>query len=203
MRHHPIYQIKKQWKFIFLLSLICGLLGGLASLLMPLEYRSDAQVLIISKTRFGVDPYTVVKSAERVGDNVVKVMGTSDFYEKVFSLEEYALDNSKFEGKKITERVKRKRWKKALEPSMEYGTGVLNISTFNTNSNEATKLAAASARALELHGWEYVGGDVTFKVVNDPITTKWPARPNLLLNALIGFLTGGLLITLFISWKKN
>ncbi len=199
--HHPIHDLKKQWKFVILLSLICALIAGLSSLFFPLEYRADAQVLIISKTRFGVDPYTVVKSSERVGENIVQVMKTSDFYEKVFSLDEYSLDNSSYVD--VTEKIKRKRWIQAMQPSVVYGTGVLNISTFSTDKTEAAKLGAASARALELFGWEYVGGDVTFKTVNLPVVTNYPARPNVLFNALLGFFVGGILISLLIVWRRS
>jgi len=199
--HHPIHDLKRQWKFVVLLSLICALIAGLSSLFFPLQYRADAQVLIISKTRFGVDPYTVVKSSERVGENIVQVMQTSDFYEKVFSLDEYALDDSLFQN--VSEKLKRRLWVQSMQPSVIYGTGVLQISTYSTNKSEAAKLGAASARALELYGWEYVGGDVTFKTVNQPVVTSWPARPNILFNTLLGFFVGGFLISLLIVWRKN
>jgi len=62
-------------------------------------------------------------------------------------------------------------------------------------------LAAASADALVARGWEYVGGDVTMKVVNNPIATRWPVRPNLVLNALLGFVVGTLLMGLLVVRK--
>lgn len=70
----------------------------LVSLLFPLEYRADAQALIISKSRYGVDPYTVVKSAERVGENLVQVIGTKDFYDKVMLQTGYSIDRTKFDN---------------------------------------------------------------------------------------------------------
>ena len=74
------------------LIIFSGLVVGLGLILfflilsfvrvMPLEYRADAQALIISQSRYGVDPYTAAKSAERVGENLIQVMKTDDFYQK-------------------------------------------------------------------------------------------------------------------------
>ena len=75
--------IGKRWKVIFLAGLVFSFVALVISIILPLQYRADAQVLIISKSRYGVDPYTVVKSAERVGENLTQIMKSNDFYNKV------------------------------------------------------------------------------------------------------------------------
>ncbi len=179
------------------LGLIVAVLAGALSLLFPLEYRADAGVLIVSKSRYGVDPYTVVKSAERVGENLVQVMKTDDFYEKVKIQEGYGVDWRAFES--LTERKKRKYWQKQLQGSVVFGTGVLNISAYHTDAQGARELAGAAADALVSRGWQYVGGDVTMQVVNSPVATDWPVRPNIIINAILGFFIGGLLGAFVVS----
>jgi capsular polysaccharide biosynthesis protein len=196
----PIKKVAKNWKAIIIVGLICGIISALASFIFPLEYRADAQVLIISKTRSGVDPYTVVKSAERVGENLVQIMRTSDFYAKVMAQPGYSIDKSRFDS--VSEKVKRERWIKTIEASVVYGTGVLNLSAYSADKEQARQLAAASADALINYGWEYVGGDMTMKIINDPVVTKWPARPNVAKNAVLGFLAGMLILSGFILIKK-
>lgn len=197
--HNPLVNLVRRSKLIFLVGLLVALLSAGLTFLFPLEYRADAQVLIISKSSSGIDPYTLVRSAERVGGNVIQVMKTDDFYQKVKAQTNYDIDWNFFENK--GEREKRKLWQKTLVPSVVYGTGVLNISTFSTNPDNAVKLAAASADALVSQGWQYVGGDVTMKIVNNPVATKWPVRPNIAINALLGFVVGTLLISLVIIKK--
>jgi len=197
--HNPLERLHRRFKLIFLVGILVALLSVGFTFVFPLEYRADAQVLIISKSNSGIDPYTLVRSAERVGDNVIQVMKTDDFYQKVKAQKNYDIDWTAFESK--GEREKRKLWQKTLVPSVVYGTGVLNISTFSTNSDTAVKLAAACADALVSQGWQYVGGDVTMKVVNNPIATRWPVRPNLVLNALLGFVVGTLLMGLLVVRK--
>ncbi|MBI2437014.1 MAG: hypothetical protein HYV41_04725 [Candidatus Magasanikbacteria bacterium] len=186
--HTPLQLLKRRSKMLFTIGLIVGLSAGGLTLLFPLSYRADAQVLIISKTRTGVDPYTVVRAAERVGENIVQVMKTNDFYGKVKEQQNNKIDWSFFEQK--NEREKRKLWQKAVVPSVVYGTGVLNVSAYHPDSAQAVYLADAVVKALASKGWEYVGGDVEIKVVNSPVVSKWPVRPNVGMNVFLGFIVG-------------
>ena len=199
LHHSPISLLKKRWKFLLVVGIILGILSGIVTILFPLSYRADAQVLIISKSRYGVDPYTVVRSAERVGENIAQVMRTNDFYNKVKDQKDFSVDWSYFDDS--SEREKRKIWNKTMSPSVVYGTGVLNVSTYHPDKNQALQLAGASVNALSAKGWEYVGGDVTIKVINEPIVTKFPVRPNILLNVLLGFVVGVLFSGLFVVKK--
>lgn len=196
----PLVNLKRRYKFVVLIGFVVGIVSLLVSLLFPLEYRADAQALIISKSRYGVDPYTVVKSAERVGENLVQVIGTSDFYDKVMLQTGYNIDRTKFDS--VSERARRKLWQKTVQSSVVYGTGVLNISAYSIDPNQAKQMAGATVDTLASKGWEYVGGDVTIKVVNQPVATRFPVRPNLALNFVMGFLVGGVLSSVLIIKNK-
>ncbi|MFA6427659.1 MAG: hypothetical protein WCW16_04445 [Candidatus Magasanikbacteria bacterium] len=199
MFNSPLHTLLRRWKLLFVFGLIVGILSAGATFLFPLSYRADAQVLIISQSRYGVDPYTVVRSAERVGENIAQVMRTNDFYQKVKEQTSYVIDWNYFE--KLNEREKRKLWGKTIVPSVVYGTGVLQVSAYHPNPDQANQLAGAAISALASKGWEYVGGDVAIKVVNDPVVSKWPVRPNVALNAVLGFVVGVLLTGLVVVKK--
>jgi len=83
MHHSPLTRMLQGSKILLALGFVTAVLAAGATFLFPLEYRADASVLIISKSRYGVDPYTVVKSAERVGENIAQIISTDDFYDKV------------------------------------------------------------------------------------------------------------------------
>ncbi len=188
LQHTPWQILTKHWRLVFSVGLAAAVAAVLISLVFPLEYRADAQVLVISKSRYGVDPYTAAKSAERVGENLSQIVKTNDFFNKVMAQGGYNLDKSRFEN--ITEIAKRKRWQKTIDVSVVYGTGVLNVSAYSADKNQAGQLAGAAASALVNYGWEYVGGDAEMKIVNEPVVTRWPARPNLPVNAVLGFCIG-------------
>lgn len=197
---HPLKILSKNWKSV----LVAGLIGALCtltlSLVFPLEYRADASVYIISKSRYGVDPYTVVKSAERVGENITQVMKTQDFFDKVVAKAGNNLDMSRFQN--VSDRTKLKRWERSVDGSVVFGTGVLNISVYNKNVAQAKILANAVLDTLVFDGYEYVGGDVTIKVINKAIVTRFPVRPNLPINGILGFVIGGLIWGVVVVKRK-
>lgn len=188
---------QRRWKLIFLAGVVFAVASLGVTLLFPRAYRADAQVLIISKSRYGVDPYTVVKSAERVGENIAEIMKTDDFFEKVSALRQYEFDREQFE--QVSARTRRRRWQKALSGSVVYGTGVLNVSAYGSSPQAAAGLASAAVETLESKGWEYVGGDVTIRGVNRPAATRFPVRPNIFLNGLFGFFGGILLLSVIVA----
>ena len=103
----------------------------------------------------------------------------------------------------LTAREKRELWNKTVYTSVVYGTGVLNVSAFNKDPKVAEEIAAAVVGTLVGRGWEYVGGDVVIKVVNNPVATKFAVRPNLPLNFVLGFLVGTLLMGAIVVRKYS
>ena len=184
----PAQTLLRRSKAIILTGLILAVVSVVITVLFPLEYRADAQVLVITQSRYGVDPYTAAKSAERVGENLVQVIGTSDFFQKVMTQGDYGIDKSHFAN--VSERVKRKRWRETISSSVSFGTGILNVSLYGRSQSQAIALARASVDALVTRGWEYIGKDVVLKVVNDPVATRWPVRPNIPVNMALGFFVG-------------
>ena len=77
--------IQKHLKLIISWGVVFALLSLLVSVFFPPYYSAATQVLIISRDRYGVDPYTQSKAAERIGENLAQVMQTTDFISKVMS----------------------------------------------------------------------------------------------------------------------
>ena len=67
-------KLRRQAKIIVLSGVIAASLSVAFGFIFNLEYRAEADVLVISKSRYGVDPYTITKSAERIGENLVAIM---------------------------------------------------------------------------------------------------------------------------------
>lgn len=197
---HPLHLLQKRWKMITLVSIFFGICAFAISFAFPWEYRAEAQVFILSSSRYGVDPYTVVKSAERVGENMVQIMKTNDFYQKVRSQPGFGVEWSTFD--RLDELHRRKKWHKTVEANVVYGTSVLSLRAYNIDSDQAKALAGAMAATLVSNGTEYVGSDVAFKIVNDPVVSERPVRPNIILNILIGLVLG-FLVSVFVVVRRE
>lgn len=185
---HSLAILQQRYRLIVFVGIFFAVVAAVVVLVMPRSYRADAEVLIIAKNRYGVDPYTTVRSAERVGENVVQIMKTSDFLRKVRREEGYLIDWKSFDH--AQEYKKRRLWEKTIHSSVILGTGVLSVSAYHPDPVQAKELAGAAIAALVNQGWQYVGSDVEMKVINEPVLTNWPVRPNIFLYTLGAFIIG-------------
>jgi len=196
-----LHTLEKNAKLIFIWGLVFAVLSIAASLFFPKQYSATSHVLIISRDRAGVDPYTQARSAERIGANLAQVMNTTDFYNKVMGSSAYPFDREPW--KNLTDRQQRKKWTKDVQATMIYGGSLLGINVYSYSQAEAVKLSGAVTQTLAAQGWEYLGGDVAIKVVSNPLASRWPARPNLFINATVGLLVGILISSLWVLRYKR
>lgn len=188
-------------KLILVWGVLIAILSGAVSLLFPWRYSAQSQVLIISRDRSGVDPYTQSKAAERIGENLAQVMKTSDFMSKVLQAPSAGFDKNRWLS--LTDRKQREKWPKDVVGEMLYGTSLMKITVYSTK-DDVLALASAVTETVVVHGWEYVGGDVAIKTVNTPIVSRWIAQPNILLNSLLGFFAGVILSSAWvIKYKRH
>jgi capsular polysaccharide biosynthesis protein len=194
-------RIRKRWKVITLLAVIGAVVLVVGTILspIPLEYKADSQVLIISESRYGVDAYTAAKSAERIGENLAQVVQTSDFYNKVFALGIPNLDQRAYQN--IPESRRRKLWQKNVEASVVFGTSVMTFSAYHEDPEQARIMSGALAQTMLTHARDYVGGDIQMRVVNQPVVSEYPVRPSFMILAAIGALLG-VLLAVFLFIKK-
>jgi capsular polysaccharide biosynthesis protein len=195
------HALQKHIKLIIVWGIIFAIISAGVSFLFPVQYSADSQVLIISRDRTGVDPYTQAKSAQQIGGNLAQVMKTKDFYDKVMAAASYNFNRAAWQN--LDDRQQRKKWAKDVQASMVYGTGIMNIKVYSYNQDEVTNLSSVITQTIASQGWEYLGGDVAIKVVSSPLVSRFPARPNYFLNGGIGFLIGILIAGLWVVRYKR
>lgn len=193
--------LEKHAKLILTWGLVFAVLSAAVSLFFPKQYFATSQVLIISRDRTGVDPYTQARSAERIGANLAQVMKTTDFFNKVMSANGFSFDRELW--KNLNDREQRKKWVKDVQASMVYGASLMNINVYSYSRSEAVNLSNAITQTLAAQGWEYLGGDVAIKAVSNPLASRWIGRPNILLNSAVGLLVGVLISGLWILRYKQ
>lgn len=174
-------------------SAIIGAVIFLAgALLWPLEYSATTRLLIIPTSSLGVDPYTAIKSAERISENLSQVVHTSSFYDQVLKTkEQFKLDDNRFQN--LTENNRRKAWDKMVIPQVVSGTSLFAISVYHTDKAQAANWASSIAYSLANQGFEYTGNNVQIKIVDSPVVSRFVSRPNFPMVGLVGLIIGALL----------
>ena len=180
--------IKTYQKHIIWITLSVFILSIALSFINPIEYRSTNRLLLVQPTDTTSDAYGVIKSVERTSESLSQVLYTTSFYDKVMATG-FDIDKTYF---KQDEKQKRKQWSKMISASVVRGSGMLQLDVYHTDPAQALELNRAIAYTLSLSGGlEYLGNrNIQIKEVDAPLVSKWPVRPNLLVNGILGIILG-------------
>lgn len=185
-----MHVLKSRRRFIAAFALAVGVLTVIISLLQPLKYSATVRLLITQKAAFTLDPYTAIRSTELIAENLGQVVGTSSFLDRVLE-SGYKVDANYF--KRSSETRRRALWKNTVSTAIARGTGLLNITVYHPSKEEAKRVVSAIAFLLSTQGSDYVGREITVRLVDSPLTSKFPVRPNLPLNFVAGIFVGAVL----------
>ena len=175
------------WKRILLFALVTAMFGAALSFLFPLQYSSTMRLLIIQNKLSQIDPYTAIKASERISDNLSQIIYTTSFFDKVMT-SNFNIDTTVF---KDDESKKRKQWNRMIGTQVLRGSGMLVVTVYHEAKDQATLISQAIAFVLTTEGWQYVGGgDLQVKLVDEPLQSRWPVKPNVPANTFMGFVLG-------------
>ena len=176
------------WKAILIFSLLGVLLAFLFSIIQPLRVSSEVRLLITQTNATGVDPYTAIKSTERIGQNLSELVYSSSFFNAIMNQE--GIDRSYFSTDEID---KRKEWREAIDVVVTPGTGVMTITAYHKDRAQAAALSVAVAKELAEQAPNYFGYSVRVQIIDDPLPSRFFAKPDFLTNSLMGLVIGFLL----------
>jgi capsular polysaccharide biosynthesis protein len=176
-----------------------GALLALAfSFAQPLRYSSTERVLITQSNIGGMDPYTAIKSTERIAQNLSEIIYTTSFFNAVMSKAQ--IDAGYFPQDEIE---KRKKWRNAVETSVSAGTGVMSIVAYHTNRDQATEIVVRVAQELADLAPTYFGYSVRIQIIDDPLPSRFFAKPDFAKNTVFGAVVGFLLATAWVLGRRR
>lgn len=188
----------KSWRVIAISTGIALLLAIGFSLIQPLRYSSTVRLLITQTNVTGLDPYTAVKSTERIAQNLSEVIYTSSFFNAVMT--DTSIDKAYFPTDEIS---KRSLWKDSIVTSVTPGTGVMTVTAFHSSRAQAALLAVRVSQELSNQAPNYFGYSVRVQVIDDPLPSRFFAKPDFLRNGLMGVMIGFLAATAWVLGRKQ
>jgi capsular polysaccharide biosynthesis protein len=175
---------------IIVTTLIAVVASLVFSFLQPQEYRSSFSLLLIDKSS-GLDGYAAAKSAERLSTTLGKTMTTAAFADQVNNqVKEWKLapDPILFPA---SDEDRREAWKNHIAARVTPEVGLVRVDVFHTNRFFAESTAKATSVVLARSGADFVGGkETSFKIVDFPVTSKNPVRPDIITNVVAAVLLG-------------
>lgn len=184
-----VHLFRRSWGTM-LVCILAGMALALGfSVAQPLRYSSTERILITQTNAAGVDPYTAIKSTERIAQNLVEIIYTSSFFNAVMA--KANVNASYFPADEIS---KRDLWKKTVEAQVSADTGVMSVIAYHTDRVQAQELAVRVAQELATIAPNYFGYSVRVQIIDDPLPSRFFAKPDFIMNgafgAAVGFLLG-------------
>jgi capsular polysaccharide biosynthesis protein len=187
--------LERHWKTIAVSALVLMVSAAALSFVRPLEYSSSTRLFIVLKKGGSLDPYTAIRSAERTADTLSQVIYTAEIFDKVMRAG-FSIDGAYF---RTDDTKRRKQWARMVSTQVTHETGFLQVSVYHQDKKQASEIARAISYVLSTEGNRYVGGqDVEIRVVDTPVESRFPVRPNVPLNAFLGAVIGVVLSSLYI-----
>lgn len=188
MPTNHLRDLSNGWQTIVMFGLLGLVLSLIISFVQPLRYSSTARLLILQNIGSSVDAYTASRSEERIAENLSTIVYTSTFFDQVmnagFDIDEQAFP---IEGSK-----RRREWRKTVSATVSRGSGLLTISAYHQDIRQAEQIVRAVAFVLTDRVGEFTsGGNVQVRLIDAPLNSRWPVRPNVLANMLSGFFLAG------------
>lgn len=178
-----------------LLGLVVALL---ASLIQPLKYSSTVRLLVRQDIGTAVDAYTASRSEERIAEDLATVVYTTTFFDDVINAG-FSIDGAYFPD---ADYKRRREWSRTIDATVARGSGFMTVTTYHTDVEQAEQIVRAVAFVLTQNAGDYTSGsNITVKLIDAPLNSRWPVRPNLLANGLSGLVLGGLVGIGFVLTK--
>jgi capsular polysaccharide biosynthesis protein len=169
------------WIFVFIA------LGLIITFVQPLKYSAKSKLLVIQNTR-DVDPYTVSKSNEYLGNLFSQVLYSSSFYDLTLG-SQYNINRSYFTNDATRQQ---KIWKKTVKARSLNNTGIIEMEIYHPDPYQAKQLSLAVNDVLMNKNFNYQGmGDtVKVNVIDQPLVSNYPTNPNPLINFALSIVLG-------------
>lgn len=156
------------------------------------KYSSKSQLLVVQEYNRTIDAYTASKSNEYLSSVLASVVKSNSFYTKVM---EAGFDiNQGYFGQSAKDQMK--EWDRTVNAKSINDSGIIAITVYHPDRSQAEKIDRAINYVLMTQNTAYHGsGDaVKVRLIDQPITSTLPVKPNILLilglAIVIGFAVG-------------
>jgi capsular polysaccharide biosynthesis protein len=177
--------IKQKRQTLFSIFLLFLVVGFLVILVQDFKYGSRSKILVIQEGAGRVDPFAVSRSVEYLSDLFTRVVHSNSFFEDVMN-SDYNIDKSYFGDNSVTQM---RRWGRTFSARGVDDSGIINMTIYHSDSYQAGQIALAVNHTLITKHQSYhgLGSSVKISVIDQPATSNYPVKPNLLYSLLIIF----------------
>lgn len=188
--------IRRKKATIFNLTFLLVVLVMLISLLGGVKYSAKSKLLVFQDNSGLADPYTVSRSNEYLSTLLSQVVYSSSFFNMVTTNPQYRVDASFFSGS-YSDRLK--QWRKTVATKVVDSSGIIEVNVYHEVPDQARMITLAINDVLINQNANYHGGQgVKVSILDQPLVSDYPNKPNLVFNFFFSFVFGIFLSLIFI-----
>jgi capsular polysaccharide biosynthesis protein len=180
--------LSRKKQTVLSIMLLFVLLTAVLMSFQHFKYEAKSRILLLQHNGEAMDPYNAAKSNQFISSLLASVVSSNAFLNDVFGAG-FNIDESYF-GNNTYDKLN--KWQKTADARAINDTGIIEINTYHTDKTQAEQINSAIINVIKTKNGAYYGRneDISIKVIDEPIISDWPVRPNILLN---------LALTIFIS----
>jgi capsular polysaccharide biosynthesis protein len=170
-----------KWQSALLFSLISAAVVFSVSAVVPPTYKSQFSMLIGLKDFSGRQDLSA--STNYLGQSAIEIANSTVF------LDEINVYSSLIQS---DPEKALKDWRKQVKISKKNDSGLLVFEIYGKNKNQTLALASEISKKIPGKFSQYLGDSqkVELNLLSGPFANNYPAKPNVFLNTIIGFLVG-------------
>ncbi len=155
------------------------------------KYGSGSRLLISQSFSPNTDAYNISRTNDYLGNLFAQVVGSNSFYNDVLE-SGYNIEEDYFTEEKNFAQLMEK-WEKTVEVDpLRDGSGIVEINVFHPEKEQVNQISQAVNYVINTQNQSYHGlGDKVFvRVIDRPIISTYPVKPNIFLIFPLALLLG-------------
>jgi capsular polysaccharide biosynthesis protein len=179
---------KNRKKTIFYVAFIFLILVMIVTFLRPLEYRATTKILVTQSYGPASDAYSVSKSNQFISNVLAQIIYSDLFFDDVLK-SGYNIDQNYFSG---DDGKRKKQWQNMVKVIVLNDAGVIIAHTYHVDKYQANQINQAIAYTIKTKHSQYhgFGSKLSVKIIDKTIVSRFPVKPNVILNAVFGIIIG-------------
>lgn len=195
--------IKTRKQTIFTIVILFLILSSILTFSQSLKYGAKSKLLVVQNYSVGTDPYAISRSNEYLSNILTQVVYSNSFFTEVLG-SGFGISKDYFGS---DTRKQMKKWEKTISARAINDTGIITIDVYHPDQYQAGQIAQAINYILKTKNKFYHGGgsQVEVKIIDQPIISRFPIKPNIVLNFSLAFVFGiifGLLYIYLLPGEK-
>ncbi|MFH1823067.1 MAG: hypothetical protein ABH830_05200 [Patescibacteria group bacterium] len=182
--------IDKKSKSIISIIIIFLIVGVIITFIQPIQFGAESKLLIVQNFPQGTDPYAIARSNEQLSNVLANVVSSNSFYNDVMN-SGYNIDQAYFSqnNNKVKEMNK---WRQTVSAKALNDSGIITVNVYHTDKGQLEQISKAVNYIMQTKHKSYhgAGDNVVVKVIDKPIISIYPVKPNIMLNLILAMLLG-------------